>query len=231
MKKFLVVALVIALAPLASLAQPQLKVLDGLSFDLGKVGRGSVSTKRLILKNAGSDTLKIGQVEVSCGCTGTVVSNKNLAGGDTTSLLITFNSKNFSGPVHKSVTINSNSVGMPKTIVEFTANVTEDMSFSSMQFYYKDAEVGRKAYTTVTVKNTSENDLLITGYRTKLEGFLLKYPKSKIAPGESADLIGEYTPAKALPVLSDGVTITTSSAAQPEIYLYIFGTVKEFKFQ
>jgi hypothetical protein len=72
---------------------------------------------------------------------------------------------------------------------------------------------------------------MITGYKTKLEGFVLKYPKSKIAPGESADLIGEYTPAKTVPVLSDGVTISTSSAAQPEVFLYIFGTVKEFKFE
>jgi hypothetical protein len=231
MKQFMLAAFILSLAPVTLYAQPQLKVLEGVSFDLGKVGRGNVSTKRLTLKNMGTDTLKIGQVEVSCGCTGTVVSNKNLGRGDTTSLLITFNSKNFSGPVHKSLTINSNSISAPKTVVEFTANVTEDMTFSSMQFYYKDAEVSRKAYTTVTVKNTSERDLMITGYKTKLEGFVLKYPKSKIAPGESADLIGEYTPAKTVPVLSDGVTISTSSAAQPEVFLYIFGTVKEFKFE
>ena len=75
-----------------------------MKFDLGKIDRGVVAKKELTIKNAGTEKLVLGNVEVSCGCTGTVVSNKELLPGDTTSLLITFNSKNFNGPVHKTVT-------------------------------------------------------------------------------------------------------------------------------
>ena len=45
------------------------------------------------------------------------------------------------------------------------------------------------------------------------------------------DLTAEFTPKKAEPVLSNGVFITTSSKMQSEIYVYIFGNVKEFKFE
>ena len=231
MKKALILLLTVSIASLTGAAQPKLKVLEGVKFDLGKIGRGTVATKQLTLKNIGKDTLNLGTVEVSCGCTGTVVSNKQLRAGDTTSLLITFNSKNFSGPVHKSLTINSNSVDAPRTVVEFTATVTEDLSFNPMQFYFKDAEVGRRSIATIKVKNESDKDLMITGYRTQLENFVVKYPPKALAPGETMDLTAEFTPKKAVPVLSDGVSITTSSKTQSEVYVYIFGNVKEFKFE
>jgi hypothetical protein len=231
MIKTLALALTLSFAALIASAQPRLKVEGGLNFDLGKIDRGTVATKRLILKNVGSEKLDLGNVEVSCGCTGTVVSNKELKPGDTTSLLITFNSRNFNGPVHKSVTINSNAVDAPRTVVEFTATVIEDLSFSPMQFYFKDAEVGRKSIATIKVKNESAKEQLITGYRTQVENFVIKYPPKKILPGESMDITAEFTPKSAKPVLSDGVFITTSSQSQSEVYIYIFGNVKEFKFE
>lgn len=231
MMKTLTLVAALCMAAIIATAQPRLKVVEGLTFDLGKIDRGTVATKRLTLKNVGTEKLDVGNVEVSCGCTGTVVSNKELKPGDTTSLLITFNSKNFSGQVHKSVTINSNAAGAPRTVVEFSATVTEDLSFSPMQFYFKDAEVGRKSIATIKVRNESAKELMITGFRTQLENFVIKYPPKRIIPGESVDITAEFTPKVAKPVLSDGVFITTSSQTQSEVYIYVFGNVKEFKFE
>ncbi len=231
MKQVCVIVLALSVWTLSVTAQPKLKIMEGSTFDLGKIERGTVATKRLTLKNIGNQKLDIGNVEVSCGCTGTVVSNKELKSGDTTSLLITFNSKNFTGTVHKTVTVNSNADGAPRTLIEFTATVVEDLAFTPMQFYFKDAEVGRKSTATISVKNESTKELMITGYRTQLESFVIKYPPKAIAPGESMELTAEFTPKKAVPVLSDGVFITTSSHAQSEVYIYIFGNVKEFKFE
>ncbi len=214
----------------ATTAQPKLQILEGAKFDLGKVDRGTVATKRLTLKNVGNEKLVIGNVEVSCGCTGTVVSSKELKPGDTTSLLITFNSKNFTGQVHKSVWVNANTPE-PRTMIEFSATVMEDLVFSPMQFYFKDAQVERKSTAKITVKNESGKELMITGFRTQLENFTIKYPPKAISPGGSMELTAEFTPKRAMPVLSDGVFITTSSQSQSEVYIYIFGNVKEFKFE
>jgi hypothetical protein len=227
----LVFLLSMSIAALTATAQPKLRVLEGLKFDLGRIDRGTVATKHLTLKNIGSEKLDLGNVEVSCGCTGTVVSNKELKPGDTTSLLITFNSRNFTGGVHKTVTINSNSVDAPRTVVEFSATVVEDLSFTPMQFYFKDAEAGRRSTATIKVKNESTKELMITGFRTQLPNFTIKYPPKPIAPGSAIDLVAEFTPKNAMPVLSDGVFITTSSPIQSEVYVYVFGNVKEFKFE
>jgi hypothetical protein len=231
MKKTLVITAALGVLAFTVSAQPRLKVMEGTKFDLGNVDRGVVATKHVTLKNIGNQVLTIGNVEVSCGCTGTVVSSKELNPGDTTSLLITFNSKNFTGQVHKSLTINSNSADAPRTLIEFTAKVVEDLSFTPLQFYFKDALEGRKSTATVKVTNGSTRDQTITGYRTQLESFVLKYPSKPIRPGETVELSAEFTPKKVMPVLSDGVYITTSSQSQPEVYVYIFGNVKEFRFE
>ena len=41
----------------------------------------------------------------------------------------------------------------------------------------------------------------------------------------------KITPKKVTPMLSEGVFIATSSKTQSEVYVYIFGSVKEFKFE
>jgi len=228
MKKSLL-ALLVAAASLH--AQPKLVIVEGAKFDLGSVYRGAVVQKHLTLKNTGNQPLSVGRVDVSCGCTGTVLSHSDLAPGDTSSLLITFNSKNFTGPVHKTVTVNSNSPEAPQTRIDFTATVIEEVSITPAQFFFKDAETGRKATATLTVKNGSDKPLALTGYRTQLAGFALKLPSAPIKPGESAQVVAEFTPKNAMPVLSDGVFLNTSSTNQSEIYIYVFGNVKEFKFE
>ena len=229
--KVLSLSVALFLCVFTVVAQPKLKIIEGPKFDLGKIDRGAVMTKQLTLKNVGTEQLAIGQVEVSCGCTGTVVSNKELKPGDTTSLLITFNSKNFSGTVHKSVTINSNAADAPRTLIEFTATVVQDLEVTPTQFYFKDAEVGKKSIAVVKVKNESAKEQMITGFHTQLENFTITYSPKAIAPGETIEITAEFTPKKAVPTLNDGVFLTTSSKSQSEIYVYIFGNVKEFKFQ
>jgi len=231
MKKALVLVLMLAISGSAATAQPKLKIIEGVKFDFGRVDRGKVATKHVTLKNIGDQKLVIGNVDVSCGCTGSVVSSKELNPGDTTSLLITFNSKNFSGPVHKNLTVNSNSADAPRTLIEFTATVVEDLTFTPLQFYFKDAAEGRKSISTIRVKNGSNKEQMITGYRTQLQNFVLKYAPKGIKPGETMEITAEFTPKKATPVLSDGVFITTSSQVQSEVYVYIFGNVKEFRFE
>ena len=55
MKKTLILLLTAGLFNLTGTAQPRLKVLEGLSFDLGKIGRGTVATKQMTLRNVGTD--------------------------------------------------------------------------------------------------------------------------------------------------------------------------------
>jgi hypothetical protein len=211
--------------------QARLEIAEGVKFSLGKIYRGEVAERSLTLKNTGTDTLRVERVDASCGCTGTVVSAHEIPAGGTGKLQISFNSKNFSGPVHKTISIKSNSSTNPELVVEFTAEVINEVLFTPQQFWIKDGVVGQTRRLTIKVKNNGASPLRFRSFRTSLEGFVLKLPDSAVAPGEEKEITAEFTPQKAVPFLSEGVFVTTSNPHQPEIYLPIYGNTKEFKFE
>jgi hypothetical protein len=212
-------------------AQPKVDVVGGSKLDLGSIYRGAVVEKQVVLKNSGSAVLEVGQVEASCGCTGAIVSDSKVEPGNTAVLKITFNSKNFSGTVHKTVTINSNAANEPRQVVEFTAKIIDEIAMSAAQLWFKDAEVGKKATVTLIVTNNGTEALKLTGTRSALSGLTVKLPAGAIDPGKTATITAEYVAAKAVPILSDGVFLQTNNARQPEVYVPVYGNVKEFKFE
>ncbi len=210
-------------------AQPKL-VVEGGTFDLDTLMAGTVAERNVTLKNAGTESLVLGKVEASCGCTGTLVSSDNLKAGTSGTLHITFNSKNFSGKIHKTVTINSNDPKSPRTQVEFTGFVVEEVHLSETRLSFKDAVVGERKTATITLTNNGKQPLELKGYTATLTGLTLKYPSS-VKPGETVELVAEFLPTEAKKIVSSNVTLQTGNANSPEILLYVFGNVKDWKFE
>lgn len=226
--KNLTILFATVLLSVASLAQgqPKLEMIGGTKFDLGSVYRGTMAERRIVLKNSGTDTLIISRVDVSCGCTGTMVSNDHIAPGDTGTLLITFNSKNFRGPVHKTLTVNSNDPGQPQALVQFEGTVVEDVVVTPEYLWFQDAEVGAKNTRILTIKNEGKEGLVLKGFSSDLKGLTLALPAGPVQPGTSVQLPIVYTPEAANPVLAERMTITTSNAHQPEIVVAVYGNAK-----
>lgn len=231
MRRCMFLALTLAALSAATLAQPRLQLLDGTRIDFGALNRGTVAERKLTLKNVGTDTLVISRVDASCGCTGTMMSDQRIKPGGTGTLMITFNSKSFSGPVHKTVSIHSNTVEGTTTVIEFVAEVVEEVSVEPTALWFRDAQVGVLSSATVLVRNQGKTPFKLTGVKTQLEGLTLELPQDPIEPGKSARITAGFKPSAARPVLSDGVFITTTSNAQPQLYIQIYGNVKEFKFE
>lgn len=225
------VAAAILLAAGLAHAQPKIEVVGGTYLNFGKIYRGKIAERIVTVKNTGTETLQLGQIQASCGCTGTVVSNTSIPPGKTGEIKITFNSTNFSDSIHKSVTINSNAANAPQVVVQFAGYVVQEISVTPQQFWFKDAEVGRPTWATIKLVNNSSEPITLTSYQTGLQGFSLKLPTEPVKPGQTIDLTATLTATKATQVLNDGVSIKTSSKNQPDVFVRIFGSVKEFKFQ
>lgn len=207
----------------------KLEVLEGTHFDFGKIYRGSVMDRTLTLKNGGKDTLVMGTIGVSCGCTGAMVTADRIPPGGAGSLRITFNSKNFVGPVHKTVTLNSNGDSLGYTTIEFTALVIDEIGLNPQSIILPDAEVNKLTTLSLTVTNNGMTPLALTGYRSQLKGLVLKLPAQAIPPGGTAEIHVEFTPQAPSPMLTDGVFVTTNSMRQPEVYLQVYGGVRQSK--
>ena len=87
------VKLVVGLVMIASaslFAQPKIEIVGGTTFAFGKIFRGKMMERVVVVKNTGSETLELGQINVSCGCTGTVATNKSIAPGKTGTVSVLF---------------------------------------------------------------------------------------------------------------------------------------------
>lgn len=223
-------ATLLLLASTAS-AQPAIQVVEGRTFDFGELLRGTVAEKKLQIRNTGTEPLQLQEIEASCGCTGTAPSQRTIPPGQSAVLSISFNSRNFTGKVTKTVTVHSNAAEEPRYVISFAALVIDEILLTPGHLWYKDAEVGRTAQQVITVKNNGKEPLRITGWRCQLGGFAVTVPSEPIEPGKEAAVTASFTPEKVNTILSDGMFLTTSNVRQPEIYIPVYGNVREFKFQ
>lgn len=211
--------------------QPQLIAVEGQKFDLGTIFRGVVVDHHLTLKNTGTEALHLGPIEASCGCTGAIASSDSLHPGETGSLAITFNSKNFTGKVRKTVSVRTTPPTVPPLLIEFTATIIDEIACTPEQFWFKDAEVGKKSRMVITVKNNGKEPLRLTGWHSQIAGLTLLLPSTPIDTGKSAEVVAEFTPEKAAPIISDAVFLTTSNPRRSEMFLPVYGNAREFKFE
>jgi hypothetical protein len=212
-------------------AQPHLTVPEGTRFDMGKVYRGTVAERTLTLKNTGNDTLIIEHVNTSCGCTGTILKSNKIAPGDTSTLDIRFDSKNFSGDVHKSVGIYSNGSEGGLTTIQFSATVFEEVHLAPQTLMFTNAEPNRSSELTIIVTNNGEKPLLLTGYHTTLAGLTVNLPHDPIPTGGTDTLHVVFLPQSVKSLVSEELFITTNNVHMPEVYIRVFASVKEFKFE
>jgi hypothetical protein len=224
------ITLITVLATPAATAQPELEVVGGTKIALDTLYRGEVVERMVTLKNVGKETLLIGDVTASCGCTGTVVSTDRLAPGASGTLKVTFNAKSVGGPVKKTIAVRSNDPQHPVTTLELTALVVQEIEVLPQSFWFKDAEVGRASSVTVTLRNGGKSPVKLISSRTDLEGLTVSLPAGEVPPGTEVKLTATLKAAREMSVISDAVHIETSNPRHPEVYIPVFGAAKTFKF-
>ena len=227
----LLVATTFLTLPSTALAQPVLEIVGGKTIALDTLYRGQVVERMVTLRNAGDQTLLIGEILTSCGCTGTVVSTDRLTPGSTGTLKVTLNAKSFGGPVKKTITVKSNDPAHPSSVIELTGFVVQQIEVEPQSFWFKDAEVGRATTVSATLRNAGKVPVKLLKVSTALDGLTVALPTEEIPPGKQVTITATLKAVKEMPVISDGVRIATSSSAQPEVYIPIFGTAKQFRFE
>jgi hypothetical protein len=84
---------------------------------------------------------------------------------------------------------------------------------------------------TITVSNAGKTPIKLLKTRTSMEGLTVKLPTEPVLPGKQVTVTATLKAPKEAAVISDAVYIETSSSRQPEVYIPVFGTAKQFKFE
>lgn len=93
---------------------PETIKLSELSFDFGKIPQGKPVTHNFVIENIGKDSLKLSNVQASCGCTTPEWSNAPVAPGASTTIKVGYNAAS-EGQFEKMITIYYNN-GQAKQI-------------------------------------------------------------------------------------------------------------------
>jgi hypothetical protein len=91
-------------------------------FDFSDIVQGDKVSKKFSFRNAGTEPLMILNVQTTCGCTATDWPKQPIPPGDSSSLMVTFNSAKKIGRINKIVTIYTNGL-RPEERLKITGNV------------------------------------------------------------------------------------------------------------
>ncbi|MES2764592.1 MAG: DUF1573 domain-containing protein [Bacteroidota bacterium] len=164
MKRFLALAFAATCMFTTAYAQPKIQIEGGDTYDWGKVKPAQSPLKTTLkVKNAGNQELKISDVKVGCGCTTTGIAKKELAPGETTTLDISLNIGTNTGGLTKTVTIMSNDPAASTKMILLKAEIVRAIQFSPSQYFaFNDMKIGRESVSTVKIKNTTAQDIILT---------------------------------------------------------------------
>lgn len=156
--------------------------IDPMSKDVGTVAKGEKIDAVFAVKNEGTQDLIISDARPSCGCT--VASfDKTIKPGQSGKINASVDTKNFSGPITKTISVISNDATQPQINLTIKAIVKPYVEIEPMQFIRFSAVKG----------DTAENSVMLIsaekGFHPTVEQTAQPYVKAEITPAADKEKV------------------------------------------
>ncbi|MCL5267591.1 MAG: DUF1573 domain-containing protein [Bacteroidetes bacterium] len=224
MTKFVLALLIVSVAAavMPRTADAQLKVVGGSDISFGRVYQtGKLVHKKIALKNVGEDTISIGGITTSCGCTVASISDSLLAPGKEIEVKIQFNPTGYIGEVTKYVYITNSYPESRLVTVKMTGNVVYALQPTPSYIVFNSISKGEPDSASVTLSNTSDETIRITKVELPSPDLTYRLHKSVLKPGEFSDL-DIYVDSTADRSIDGYIRVITTSKLQPVLQLRMF---------
>jgi len=194
--------------------QPKIFV-DKTKIDLGVIYNGETKKARIMIKNVGSDSLKIVGVSTSCGCTTAKRPKDILRRGEQDAVEIEFNSTGFRGRIEKHVSIMTNDPTASSTEVTLLGDVIEELQpvGNASVIWLGAVPIGKEVTQTVTFKNVSGKVMTLMGYKSSSPDITVLFGQRTVLPADTIRLSFKITPRKT-DYVSEQVLLETDSKKQ-----------------
>lgn len=198
-------------------------------WEFGDVPAGVKVQHNFVLKNTGTDPLEIPKVRSSCGCSTAPLLKNRLEPGETTDLVLTFNTGNYRGKVQKTLTVHSSDPDNEQVKLTFAATVSnpdlkvepEPQKVNFVQLYF-----GEKSKKKVALINKTEAPLKLTLVESPVDDFLkLKMKEEMLKPGESLEAEVELSKEAPLGAFKSSFTVEASGGEIQRVTIPIEGEI------
>ena len=216
--------------PAEKVGTPKISV-DPMLKDAGTVAKGDRIEAVFTVKNAGTQDLVISDARPSCGCT--VASfDRTVKPGQTGRITANVDTKNFSGPITKTVSVVSNDPETPQLALTIKAIVKPYVEVAPQEFVRFSAIRG----------DTASQDLILysgeADFHPTVGEASQPYVQAQIAPAADKEKLEGKTgtqyklhvtlePNAPVGVLNAPVHIKTGVARQPDLEIRVSGIVRD----
>jgi len=205
--------------------------LEKQTHEFGNVPQGTPVTYEFKFKNTGNAPIVISNVQASCGCTTPEWTNTPVLPGKAGSIKAQYNAAAM-GAFNKSITVTSNATNSSEvvfikgTVVDKTQIKTEltpaqkansaRATLKKTTYDFGKLEIGQKAVTRISLKNTGKEDLNVTGVKSACNCVAFKALAPKIKAGTEEIVELTYAP-RVLGEQIEAVTISSNDMITPEV--------------
>ncbi len=204
--------------------------LTPADIQYGEIKEGKVITDKIKILNAGDQEVEIVKVRPGCGCTFANLNQHKLEPGDTAVIEFNFNSRGFSGPVRKGITVYFKDATKPPFKYAIKANVLREFEVSPRYIYLNklnlnpDTTIVQK----ITFKNNSKEDILVKNLFTTSDMIHLPENPFKVKAGESKKVDIEVIPNREIQSRQK-IEVQTDSESKPTFNISVYLYVKDRK--
>lgn len=235
-KYLLLITLILSVTFYAQMAQPKL-VLKESSFDFGNIKQGKTVSHTFVVSNKGEALLKILDVKASCGCTAVAPEKKELKPGESTNVVVKFNSTGREGKQTKTVTITSNDPQNSKSIITFTGNIlvpkqtnsnvnnASKIYFPEIEHNFGKVQEGQKLTYSFRIFNKGSAGLLIKEVKCSSGCTATLSSMTAIKPGQEGSIQFEFDTKNSLGKITKTVTVQSNDPNEPRKILTIYADV------
>jgi len=199
-------------------------VFEETAYNFGKVGKEESVKHDFKFKNTGDATLVIGDIKTTCGCTGTLLSKKELAPGEEGNVEVTFQTGASSGQKKKSIYVNSNDVQQPSVQLDIMAEVLVPVEIKPLTLYWV-AERNKESTRTVELLYSPDLKLNIKGLELSSPAFTASFQPKSGAKSPGYDINIKYDGTLPAGSFQHKLTILTDNPSYPSLVASLRGKV------
>lgn len=225
MKRYSAILIAFFVASFALFSQPKIEIVGGETLDWGKVKlEDSPLTKKVQIKNAGTETLKILNVKPGCGCTTAPLDKTELGPGEIATMDVTLRLSD-GGQVSKSIRIQSNDSEKENTMVILKADVFTPITVAPKYLSFRNMTVGTESKAVTTITNNTEEPIKIKNIKLNPEDILINInPETVLKPHEPLAIEVNITPKEPGRLHAD-ILLETDHQGMKQLHLTGWGNI------
>ncbi|MGE4544537.1 MAG: DUF1573 domain-containing protein [Pedobacter sp.] len=207
-----------------AMASPQI-VTETPAFHFGTIAEGDKVEHIFTFTNQGDTPLIIDRVRSTCGCTGTLLSQKEVLPRQSGEVKIIFNSSGMRGPVVKWIYIYSNDPVNPKSKLQINGIVKPEIAITPNKLHLTGMTPGEKREVQISLTNNSDHTIFLSNLATS-PAMTAKLSGTQLEPSATVQIHVKITIPPGKQNQNGYVTISTSSPRTPKLRIPVFAISK-----